>query len=321
VTLVATGLTAGVTGVSFNGTAARVVETTGAAVVAEVPSGATTGPITVVTSRATANTSRPFTIVARVRVTPSSAVILPGDTIQFTASVTGAGVGDSGVSWSIDGADDGSPSVGTITAGGLYTAPASPLFLITVRATSASDPALFGEARVRVLNPNAVQAPFTAVSVRIDPPPPPATSAGVSVRNGAVSGPLPAVTLPGVSVRNGNVLESAATYGASVSLTNAPHVAGVSPASVARGASVTLNVNGANLGGATSLQFIRDDGTPDSFVTASNITVNGGGTALTATVTSNTNAPLGRRIVVVSTPGGSSRRIELGFNAFALVSP
>jgi YD repeat-containing protein len=320
VTLVATGLTVGVTSVSFNGTAARIVEATGSAVVAEVPPGATTGPVTIVTSRATATTSRPFNIVARLRVTPSSASLLPGDAVQFTVSLTGAS-GVPALLWSVNGTDGGSPAVGTISAGGLYTAPALPLHLITVRATSASDPTLVGEAHVTVFDPNTVQAPAAAVSVRRDSPLTLALSAGVSVRNGAIFEPLLAGTFPGVSVRNGSVLESAAIYRASVSLTNAPHVAAVSPASVTRGASVTLNVTGANLSGATSLQFIKDDGAPDSSVTASNLTVNGGGTALTATVTSNTNAALGRHIVVVSTPAGSSRTIDQSINVLALVGP
>jgi len=321
VTIVATGLTAGVTSVSFNGTAARVVEATGSVVVAEVPSRATTGPINVVTSRATATTSRPFTIVARLRVTPSSASLLPGDSIQFTASVAGAGGDPGGVLWSVNRTNGGSPAFGTISAGGFYTAPAQPLHLITVRATSATDPTLFGEARVTVLDPNTVQVPFAAVSVRREEPFTLAMSSGVSIRNGAVFEQMPALTLPGVSVRNGAVLESAATFRAHVSLTNAPHISGVTPTSMTRGASVTLNITGANLSGASSLKFIKDDGTPDSSVTASNITVNAGGTTLTATLTSNTNATLGRHIVVVSTPAGSSRSIDQGVNAFALISP
>lgn len=320
VTIVATGLSAGVSSVSFNGTAARIVEAAGSAVIAEVPSGATSGLITVVTRRATATTTRPFNIVTRLRVTPASAALLPGDVIQFRASLTGAGV-EPAVRWSVNGLEGGSSTVGTITASGFYTSPSQALHLIRVRATSDSDPTLFGEARITIINPNTVQTPFASVSVRRDPPLTGAWSGGVSVRNGAILEHIPILTLPGVSVRNGGVSEPTANYRASVSLTTAPHVAGVSPASVTRSASVTLNVTGANLGGATSLQFVRDDGSPDSSVMASNITVNGGGTALTATVTSNTNAPLGRRIVVVSTPAGRSRSINQGVNAFALVSP
>lgn len=318
VTLVATGLGAGVSGVSFNGTAARVVAAYGNAVVAEVPAGATTGLINITTPRATANTSRPFKVVARLRVSPPGATLLPGDTLQFTASAPGA---DSGVRWSVNGTEGGGPAVGTITADGLYTAPASAAYLISVRATSASDPSLLGEARVHVLDPNTVQAPFAAVSVRRDPPFDLALSGGVSVRNGSVFERLPAFTVAGVSVRNGAVSESAAAYGVSVSVTTAPHVSGVSPARLTRGVTATLDVNGANLGGATSVTFIKDDGTVDTNMRANNISVNADGTALSAAVTSNTNAALGRRVVLVSTPAGESRRIDLGTNSVEVVAP
>lgn len=319
VTLVATGLGAGVSGVTFNGTPGRVVGATGSSLVAEVPAGATTGPITVVTARATATTSRPFNVVTRLRVSPARATILPGETVQFTATV--AGGDSSGVRWSVNGTEGGAPAVGTINAGGLYTAPPAAAYLISVRATSASNPTLFGEARVHVLDPNTVQAPFAAVSVRRDPPFTLALSGGVSVRNGQVFERLPVLTVSGVSVRNGDVIEPSASYRATVSLTTAPHVSGVTPARLTRGATATLNLSGANLGGATSVTFIRDDGAVDTNVSAANISVNAGGTSLSATVTCGANAATGRRVVLVSTPAGESRRIVLGSNTVEVVAP
>lgn len=76
----------------------------------------------------------------RVKVTPASATIGPLETFQFTASVTGTT--NTAVSWTIN------PSVGTISAAGLYTAPASASGAVTVTATSAEDPTQTGAAQI-----------------------------------------------------------------------------------------------------------------------------------------------------------------------------
>ncbi len=71
-----------------------------------------------------------------VAVTPGSASVETGKTQQFLASVTGAA--NTAVVWSVNTIAGGNSSVGTITAGGLYTAPMavpSPAG-VTVRATS-----------------------------------------------------------------------------------------------------------------------------------------------------------------------------------------
>ncbi len=90
-----------------------------------------------------------------VTVSPPSAVLNAGQTQQFSATVSGTS--NSSVTWSL------SPSVGTISASGLYTAPsfiASPQ-TITVTATSVADPTKSGTATV-TLNPT--------VSVSVNPP-------------------------------------------------------------------------------------------------------------------------------------------------------
>jgi fibronectin type 3 domain-containing protein len=56
-------------------------------------------------------------------VTPRQATRTPGQTQQFTASIPGGG--SPSVTWSVDGTTGGSSTVGTITSGGLYTAPAA----------------------------------------------------------------------------------------------------------------------------------------------------------------------------------------------------
>lgn len=161
VTLVGTGL-ATVTSVSFNGAAARIVDVAPAAVVAEVPDAATSGPITVAAQQSTLSTARSFMVVARLRVVPSSATLTIGQTQQFLAlSVDPL---PAGVQWSAD--------AGTISSAGLYQAPASAVGSVTVRAASIAAPDLFGLARVSVRDPNNVQAVWSpAVAAHYGTPP------------------------------------------------------------------------------------------------------------------------------------------------------
>jgi fibronectin type 3 domain-containing protein len=56
-------------------------------------------------------------------VSPRNVALTPGQTQQYTASVPGGG--SPPVTWSVDGVAGGSSSVGTITSGGLYTAPST----------------------------------------------------------------------------------------------------------------------------------------------------------------------------------------------------
>jgi arylsulfate sulfotransferase len=57
-------------------------------------------------------------------LSPLSALLLPGQTLQFTA--TGDAVSLANPTWMVNGVAGGSPTTGTISSSGLYTAPASP---------------------------------------------------------------------------------------------------------------------------------------------------------------------------------------------------
>jgi YD repeat-containing protein len=210
VTIYGAGFKGQVRAVSFNGVEARITSQTPASVIAEVPSGSTTGPI-IVTAPCRTFTLRPDFIVSGVQVVPLAITLLPGRSIQFTANV--AGLVDPSVEWSVNEVKGGNPSVGTITASGIYIAPASAVGAqFMVRATSVEEPSLSGEALVRVPGEKALELLASAVSVRYGPPPPnnnaPAYLAGnaVSVRYGPL-GPnnnSPAFLAGGaVSVRYG----------------------------------------------------------------------------------------------------------------------
>ena len=89
-----------------------------------------------------------------VTVTPSSAIVLAGGGTQaFQASVANAG-SNTAVTWKVNNIIGGNATVGTISAAGLYTAPATiptpPT--VTVTAVAAADPTRTGFATVTVAN-------------------------------------------------------------------------------------------------------------------------------------------------------------------------
>jgi hypothetical protein len=92
-----------------------------------------------------------------VITTPPSATVQPGGTAQYTANVTGTT--NSAVTWSI------SPSVGTISSSGLYTAPASVSSTteVIVRATSVADSSRYSTSLLTISGP-------AGVTVSINPP-------------------------------------------------------------------------------------------------------------------------------------------------------
>src|SRR5262249_39583328 len=155
----------GVNDVSFNGASATIVSVTSFKVVATVPSGATTGPVTITTPTGSVTTTVPFTI-AGLRITPSTASVKFGESLQFTSEVLPATL-DQSVEWSVDGVVGGNASVGTISSTGLYTAPNTRFVGLTIRAVSVADSTRFGEAHVNVNDPNDIQSVFAAaVSVQ-----------------------------------------------------------------------------------------------------------------------------------------------------------
>src|ERR1041384_2543811 len=89
-------------------------------------------------------------------VTPPTGSVLLGTSLQFSATVTGAG--KASVIWSVNGANGGSIATGTISATGMYTAPADLPAPTTVRvtATSSADPSTNGTAQVTVVSDIAV---------------------------------------------------------------------------------------------------------------------------------------------------------------------
>ena len=107
------------------------------------------------TKSATANVT--VTPSVTVTVSPGTASLGTGQTQQFSATV--AGSLNTSVSWSVN------PAVGTISSGGLYSAPAAlgTPQTVTVTATSAADPSKKATASVTVVPPvHVTVSPSTA---------------------------------------------------------------------------------------------------------------------------------------------------------------
>lgn len=353
VTFTGVGFGGGVTNVSFNGASATVVSVTPSRVVAIVPQAATTGLVTITTPTGSVTTTTPFTI-AGVRITPAFAALKFGESVQFTAEVLPATL-DQEVIWTVNEVAGGNSTVGTISAAGLYTAPNVRHSSVTIRATSVADSARFDEASVRVSDPNDVQSVFAAtvtvqrgdtVNVAASAAPvtvrynavaesQTASAAPIAVQYGTDGGPRAALSPP-VSVKRGDTIPAAGVsspvsvqypdnpiqYGARtfVSSTMGPYIQSLSPASVNRGATITLTINGTGLNGASALRFIvASSGAINNTFVVSNITVSGDGTSLTATLTISPTATLGSHIVVVATPVGDSIGVDLAVNTLNVV--
>lgn len=336
VSFVGTGFGSGVTGVSFNGAAAQVVSASPTRVVAAVPAAATTGLVTITTARGSVTTSRPFT-VRGVRVIPATARLLFGEGIQFTA-VVAASINDQTVTWSVNGVPGGNAMVGTISPSGFYTAPGLDAPLLVVRATSAADPSLYGEAQVTVRDPASLEqlfAPGVSVQYGLTASTVVTAVQPVSVRHGGDSG-INAALSQGVSVQRGLTSGTKATavapvsvwYGSqtgfdsaqspNVAVTTGPAIVSVAPASVARNTTVTLTITGANLNGATGLKFFDAGGTVDTNLTVTNLAAGADGTTLTATLAVAGGAASGRHVVVVTAASGTSPYVSIGPNVITV---
>lgn len=91
-----------------------------------------------------------------VVVTPDSADVRAAETQQFSATVTDkTGMTGGSVKWFVNGKAGGSSTLGTISATGLYTAPAALPTApnVTITATSTADTTLTGDAAVSLQNP------------------------------------------------------------------------------------------------------------------------------------------------------------------------
>src|ERR1700682_5487208 len=96
-----------------------------------------------------------------VTVSPASAQPFAGTTVQFTAAVQNAG--SSAVTWQVNAIPGGNPTVGTISASGLFTAPNGvpnpPTVMVT--AVLQSDSTKTASSSVTIQSPSSIQGPLS----------------------------------------------------------------------------------------------------------------------------------------------------------------
>jgi hypothetical protein len=107
----------------------------------------------------------PPTAGVSVGVSPTTASIRAGDSYTFQATVSGSS--NTAVTWSVNGTNGGSATVGTIDSNGKYTAPANlpNPNTVTVKATSAADASASGTSGVTLLNPTPAITGINPASV------------------------------------------------------------------------------------------------------------------------------------------------------------
>jgi Glycosyl hydrolases family 39 len=130
------------------------------------PAAAGTHTVTVASnadSTKTASATVTVTVVT-IAITPTSASINTGTTKQFVATVTGST--NTGVKWLVDGVLGGSSTSGTITTGGLYTAP-STAGTHTVSVTANVDPTQSASATVTVTTPTPIAISISPTSATV----------------------------------------------------------------------------------------------------------------------------------------------------------
>ena len=216
------------------------------------------------------NSAPPPASTITVSISPVTATVAVGGTQQFTPTVTGTS--NTAVTWSVNGVSSGNVTVGTISVGGLYTAPAlvpSP-GSVSITATSAADSTKSATAQVSLklkisITPTAPSVQlfhsqqFTATIVGVSN-----TAAQWSV-NGTIGGSslvgtidatglyVAPISLPNpasVSIQATSVADPTQSAGTTVAIlsdTTPPQVTSINPADqssgIALNSSVTITFN------------------------------------------------------------------------------
>ena len=290
--------TAAQNSVTFTGASASATDAGPTRLLTTVPSGAATGTISVTAPLGSATSAAVFRALGQLTATPATASIIVSRSAQFQALE--AGIPTTNVRWAVNGLPGGDTTVGTVTVDGLYTAPTivpSPS-TVTVTAIHKDDPTLTASATVAILPPQPVFLAARAVSVAVAETTSPLAAAGL------------------VSVR---VAENPAAFAAAAptAVAVAPVVTAVTPASGARGETLTLTLSGSGFGGATTATLLLNNAT-DTTITVANLVVNADGTQATMDITIDAGAPLGARVVRITTPAASSTAAVTGGTLFTV---
>ena len=269
--------------------------------VAAVPPGATTAPITVTSPLGSVTSTAVFRVLGELAITPPMATSPVRGRVAFVA--TEAGAPAAAVRWAVNGLTGGDPAIGTISTDGFYTAPAVVPVppTVTITATHDHGGAPSAAAPVTVLPVFPLFLAARPVSIAAAVPPLRVdrnVSAAVSVRVEAPHGPTLSVSTP-------------------VSVEIEPVILALDPARAAPGEPVALTITGRGLSGAISLVFRRNNAV-DSSVAIADFSVDADGTRATAHVTIDASASVGARVVQIATAERASSPAGTGGNVFTI---
>lgn len=196
------------------------------------------------TKKATAVVTVTAAPAVAVSLNPTSANVQTNATQQFTATVSNAA--NTSVTWQVNGITGGNATNGTISATGLYTAPAAvPASAVTVTAISQADPTKSASANVTVTTPPIV------VTVSVTPASASVAAGGTQQFTATVGGtPNTAVTWQVNNVTGGSAstgtIDSNGLYTAPGSLPAvAITVKAVSQADSTKSATASVNITDA----------------------------------------------------------------------------
>ena len=302
---------------SFNGGAATVTSASANRLIVTVPSSAMTGPISVTSPLGSAVSADSFRLLGALALTPNGATVNAGSTVQFT--VAGPGGYTPTVDWAVNGIAGGNAGIGTISATGLYTAPASLPQSIAVKVSVADhdDPTTKTTVPVTVLTTGSMLlTTATDVSVRF----PDRLAIIDSVRT-SVSASVTLARTEAIATVVSAYVTGAPSATASATPTTGtfePVIITVSPATIARGANnVEVILTGMGFSSASGVAAILGQ-SADTNVAVSISSISGDGTQVTLMVTVASTATTGARAMQITTPTGTSTAVNTGSNVLTV---
>ena len=104
-------------------------------------------------------------VVTAVKIEPSEVTLAPGESRQFTGTVTGTGAFSSALKWSVNDVDGGNAALGTISNSGLYETPYPTPVSVILKATSTGDPTQSASATITFVALPEAAGPALTVNV------------------------------------------------------------------------------------------------------------------------------------------------------------
>ena len=302
--------------VSFNGVVATVGQSSPTRIVTAVPTGATTGPISVTTPLGSALSPRPFRVVGALAVAPAAVNLGVGGRQQFVA--TEDGVETTNVTWAVNGVVGGDPGVGTVSGQGLYAAPATIVSVrtVAVTATSTDDVAVIATGTVTLQPPVPMFLAAASIGIQvIDPELRVVVAPGIGIQR-ASDGDGLTIVAPAIGV-SPPVPEGFSGI-PQVSVSVEPLIAAIVPAAAVRGsANLSVTLTGSGLAGVISLEFLLNNA-PDPAITVANLTATADGMQAAAQISIAGTAALGPRVARIRTPAGTTTSVGAGGNVLTV---